>query len=336
MTDSGLILLADMYGCPNRCRHCWLGHMDNRKMEDGADSFIVDLFKPYFNKITFYSWTREPDYCDDYRERWYKDNAVSVNSKPERFELASFWRLVRDDNYVKFLKELGVDKVQLTFFGTEEMTDKYIGRRNAYNELLKATDILIDNGISPRWQAFINEENKNEIAALLNVIEEGKYKARCENFEFFVHEGSCDGENRKLYDIRIEKQNVPVELIPYYLGWQKIYTEREACEILREEEEAYVPHNDDDIVIYVSNRFDLYFNFTNMAPEWVIGNLKRDNIEELVRRIVSEDTFALNMARSVSIKELVKRYGNYNSEKVFSLGDYKMYFLNRYLEDMSR
>lgn len=303
-------------------------------MEDDADSFIVDSFKPYFNRITYYSWTREPDYCDDYIERWYKDNEISVNSNPKRFELASFWRLVRDEDYVNFLKEVGVGKVQLTFFGTAEMTDKYIGRRNAYNELLKATDILIENGIVPRWQAFINEENKNEVADLLNVIECGKYNERCKNFGFFVHEGSCDGENRKLYDIRIEKQNVPKPLIPYYLGWDNLYSEREACRILSEVDEPYVPHNAGDIVVYVSNRFDLYFNFTHMLPEWIIGNMKRDNIEELVRKIISEDTFALNTARSISLKELVRRYGNFASEKIFSLGDYKMYLLNRYLEDV--
>ncbi len=28
---------------------------------------------------------------------------------------------------------------------------------------------------------------------------------RCK-FQFFVHSGSCDGENRRLYDLRIEKE----------------------------------------------------------------------------------------------------------------------------------
>ena len=102
----------------------------------------------------------EPDFCDDYKERWIRDNLISVQDKPERFELASFYRLVRDPEYVRFLKENGVEKVQLTFFGLEEMTDAYVGRKNAFQELLQATDILIANGISPRWQAFINEENK--------------------------------------------------------------------------------------------------------------------------------------------------------------------------------
>ena len=73
-----LYLVTDMYGCPNRCRHCWLGHMPNRVMEPGADAWLVDYFRPDFETVVFYSWLREPDFCDSYRARWERDNALSV------------------------------------------------------------------------------------------------------------------------------------------------------------------------------------------------------------------------------------------------------------------
>ena len=53
MNKKLLSLVVDMHGCPNRCRHCWLGHMPNIKMENGADQWIVDCFKPYFEKIGY-------------------------------------------------------------------------------------------------------------------------------------------------------------------------------------------------------------------------------------------------------------------------------------------
>lgn len=167
MNKKLLSLVVDMYGCPNRCRHCWLGHMPNTKMDKGVDQWIVDYFKPHFAKIGYYSWLREPDFCYDYRERWEKDKQISVNTVPERFELASFWRLVRDPEYVKFLKEVDTKVVQLTFFGLEKMTDKYVGREGAFKELLQATKILLANEIAPRWQAFIYDENRTEIVELL-------------------------------------------------------------------------------------------------------------------------------------------------------------------------
>ena len=43
-----------------------------------------------------------------------------------------------------------------------------------------------------------------------------------------------------------------------------------------------------------------------MRPEWRIGNLKTDPIEELVRRVLEEDIPALNKARAVSLGELEK------------------------------
>lgn len=338
MFNKQLILAADMYGCPNRCRHCWIGHMPNNKMDENADIWIVNYFKPYFDRITYYSWLREPDFCDNYRERWERDNQISVGSKPERFELASFWHLVRDDGYVHFLKEEGVKRVQLTYFGMEEMTDKYIGRKGAFRELLKATDILVSNQIAPRWQVFINEENKDQIVQLLNLADTLKLNEKCaafgEGFEFFVHSGSCDGENRKLYNIRIEKGHIPKEIIPYYLDYDKTVTEKECCKLLQDDSSHIVYHNEDTISLYISNTFDVFFNFTHMADAWKIGNMKDNGPEEIVRKITNEDTDALNAAKSVMVKTLVERYGNKLSERVFFIDDYKSYLLNCYMEDL--
>lgn len=58
-----------------------------------------------------------------------------------------------------------------------------------------------------------------------------------------------------------------------------------------------------------------------------------DAPEELVRKIMEEDTYALNLARKVTLKKLVERYGDKKSNKAFQMGDYKDYLLNRYLED---
>ena len=325
-------LVVDMNGCPNRCKHCWLGHMANNRMDDGCDEFIVNYFKPYFDNVVFYSWLREPDYCLDYKQRWIKDNSISVNMKPMRFELASFYMLVRDPNYVKFLKEINVETVQLTLFGLEEITDKYVGRKGAYQEILHATNILIENDINVRWQAFINEENKDDVVKLLGVIKALKLEERCKSFKFFVHEGSCDGENRKLYSIRINKENIPNELIPFYLGYEELLEEKSCIELMNDELVNY--ELSDHIVLNISNTYDVYFNFTHMCAEWKIGNMKQLDSKELMRRIVEKDTFAFNKLKYVSYKQLALKYGDVTSKKSFSLDDYKSYLVNRYLEEV--
>lgn len=336
MFNKSLILAVDMYGCPNRCRHCWIGHMSNRKMEGNADIRIVDYFRPFFDRITYYSWLREPDFCDHYRERWERDNEISVGARPERFELASFWRLVRDPDYVLFLKETGVKRVQLTWFGMETMTDQYVGRTGAFKELLKATDILLAHQIAPRWQAFINEENKEQIVSLAELADTLQLREKCaafgEQFVFFVHSGSCDGENRKLYDIRIEKDHIPEKIRPYYRNYDEVYTEQECCGLLKDDSSHVDYHNEGQIVLNVSNTYDVYFNFTHMTEAWKIGNLKNTEPEEMVRRVITEDTAALRIARGVTLQTLVARYGDRHSKKVFFMDDYKSYLLNCYLE----
>lgn len=338
MKRPSLSLAADLYGCPNRCLHCWLGHMPNRGMEPGADAWMVERFKPYFDRIAFYSWLREPDYCPDYRARWERDKAISVNAVPERFELASFWRLTRDPDYAGFLKELGVQRVQLSFFGLEETTDRYVGRKGGFRELLRATEILLENGICPRWQGFINEENRMELVELLRLSEVLELSRRCGelggDFRFFVHEGSCEGENRRLYPIRICREHIPEELLPYYLDLERIRSEAELCAAWKDEPSPVDFPLGEELVLYVSNRWELFFNYTHMRPEWVIGNLKTEPTEELMRRIEQGDTPALRAAREISLGELSRRYGDPASKRIFSEGDYRIYLLNRHLEEM--
>ena len=331
MSGRELNLVVDMYGCPNRCKHCWLGHMPNKVMEEGADRFLVDYFSPYFDRIAYYSWGREPDFCEDYRERWEKDLAISKNTAPQRFELASFYRIARDDRYLPFLKSVGTDKVQLTFFGMKETQDRYVGRRGAFEEILRATDLLIAQGMIPRWQCFINEENIAEILEVYALAKQIRQE-KCPELEFFVHEGSCDGENRKLYSIRIEKDHIPAQLLPVYLDPEELLTEQECCALLKDDHSHPVFETAGDVTLNISNTFDAYFNFTNMSKPWIIGNLKTTEAEELMRRINQEDTHALREAKRVTWADLVHRFGDFQSRKVFRLDDYKMFLFNNHLE----
>lgn len=325
-----LNLVTDLYGCPNRCMHCWLGHMPNRKMEEDADLFIMDYFTPYAEKIAFYSWLREPDFCDNYAERWKRDLSISKNAVPERFELASFWRIVRDEAYISFLKSAGVNKVQLTFFGLEETQDRYIGRKGAFKELLKASELLKENGIVPRWQCFINEENKDEIIEIYHKAQ--KIREKCPKLEFFVHEGTCDGENRKLYPIRIRKRNIPAELIPVYLRYDEVLTERECCEILQKDISVPKLPITDEITLNISNTYNVYYNFTHMTKPWIIGNLKKERPEILMPRIINGDTFALNALAETSWQKLTEQFGDFHSDRAFREDDYRMYLINSYLD----
>ena len=57
-------------------------------------------------------------------------------------------------------------------------------------------------------------------------------------------------------------------------------------------------------------------------------------MSELVRRIIEEDTPAMNIAKNITLKQLISLYGDPYSKKLFAEDDYKMYLLNAYLEHL--
>ena len=106
-------IMADMAGCPNRCRHCWLGEQPNGHMDIEDFKEIAALFKGWrddngngINELGFFSWWREPDYRDDYRELWNLEQELSSPGRARRFELLSTWRLARDTGYAPWAAAL--------------------------------------------------------------------------------------------------------------------------------------------------------------------------------------------------------------------------------------
>ena len=67
--QSCLGIMVDLAGCPNRCRHCWLGEHRNGCM--GAQEFIkiaiqfkraCEAVENGCRELSFFSWWREPDF----------------------------------------------------------------------------------------------------------------------------------------------------------------------------------------------------------------------------------------------------------------------------------
>ncbi len=340
-----LTVCLDMFGCPNRCRHCWLGHAPNGHLNEQDLIWVADQFRPYASSLELFDWYREPDYSDDYRTLWELRKSLSDTVTPH-FELMSVWRAVRDSAYVPWLASLGVSKVQLTLFGGESSTDFWTGRRGAYREILQAMDLLMENHISPRIQVFVNKENINELPLVEELIREKKLVSRCAAFggEFtaFVHTGSCDGENANHYDIWPTQEylaKIPSMLAEYTLrhfqvqNLQEVFGEPESSLYLQLQHdpstESFV---EDNPVLYVDSRFNVYPNLTAPAPYWCLGNLKERSAGEILDNYVQGRSMAQTVRREVSLGELVRACGDPNSNRLFDKGDYTMYLLNRYCE----
>jgi len=85
----------DMHGCPNRCRHCYLGQgSDGRLTEQdvrrGAQEFrdFLQDRTTAVRELCISTWFRDPDFSDDYRHLYELERELS-DGQPPRDELLS-------------------------------------------------------------------------------------------------------------------------------------------------------------------------------------------------------------------------------------------------------
>jgi MoaA/NifB/PqqE/SkfB family radical SAM enzyme len=345
-----MIVCLDLAGCPNRCKHCWIGISPNGKLNINDLCFVADKFRPFTNNLEITSWYREPDFLENYKELWEIENKLSDSRTVKHFELISFWRAVRDKNYIPWIKDLGVQKCQLTLWGGKEKTDYYTGRNGAFDEIIETINILINNRIAPRIQIFANRDNVDNLIEIENIINDMKLEEKCLSigipFSAFVHQGSSDGENMKLYDIYItpnEINKISGSLVKYSL---KHFNKNNIMDIFGLTEQTIydelvkdnstVNYTTEEPIFYVDKDFDVYPNISNCTAYWCLGNLKKDAIEMIVNNYIENKSIAQNISINVSLCDIVKEIGNRKSQRLFGKNDYKIYILNKYCEKVER
>lgn len=338
-----ITIVLDMAGCPNRCKHCWIGHTANGRLTEDDLRYAAAQFRPFAERLVVYDWSREPDYTDAYRQRWALCNELSDGER-DHFELIGVWRMARDPGYAPWLATLGLKAAQLTLFGGREKTDYYTGRRGAYDDILHAMDALLAVGIAPRLQVFVNKDNLDELPLIDRLIDDMHRIPRCaelgQEFVCFLHQGSCDGENEKLYPIRVtpeDLERIPPRLAAMSLRhWQvesleQIFGQTEASLFAKLAASTNTENlATADPVLYIDKDFNAYPNFGAMEPSWHLGNLKTDGAEAILRSFSENLSKAQHTRLTTPLGEMVKAMGDPASQRLFDESDYIQYILNRY------
>jgi len=338
-----ITVCLDMYGCPNRCKHCWLGVTPNGSLPVSEMESVAGQFRQFTDCLQVYDWYREPDFRDNYQELYKL--CTRLSDRPiKHYELVSYWRLVRDEEYVKWLVSLGLKTAQLTIFGDEETTDYYVGRKGAYREILEAIEILLKNRISPRIQTFVNQSNIDGLSHIENLIRQLDLEERCRafggEFSFFLHQGSCDGENEKWYDVWVtpdDLKKIPALLEAYTLrhfGKSNIMevfgkTEQTLYEelITDHSTSSYVS---DSPVFYVDKDFYVYPNISAPSRYWCLGSLKEHGVKTVLENYTESKSIAQHTRMTVPLCDLVEAQGDRTSRRLFGRNDYIELLLNRY------
>ncbi len=112
------------------------------------------------------------------------------------------------------------------------------------------------------------------------------------------------------------------------------YTESECIAKLANELDNYVhPYSNSELLIRIDSGTDVYYQDNN-SPAWIIGNIKDDDIDVIIRKMMERDIPAYIIAKTITLGELINKYGNANSNNCYSLEEYKIYLLNKHLDNV--
>jgi len=339
-----IAVCLDMAGCPNRCRHCYLGKLPNGRLPEEALRKVARQFRmwshpgetrPFIEQLIVHSWFREPDNTPNYRERWALEQELSDPGAARRFELLSIRRLARDPEYARWAREIGTEACQISFFGLEETTDYFVRRRGAFRDSLLATERLLDAGIRPRWQLFLTERILPELDGLLALAREMRLEERSralgQEFAIFIHAPGPSGEAFHIEHLRPTVD--ALAMIPPYLAEKTMrhfgastLPECLGCaegELVTELADEQAPNGfyPGVLAFLVTATMDVYTNIGEQLPWWSLGNLETDGLDAIMRRFEHDEVPGLQLNFHVPVGELARRYGRPDSRRLYGRSD---------------
>jgi hypothetical protein len=340
---------VDLAGCPNRCRHCWLGNGPNgrlgrRVLTEAAEAFWSYTRPgqdgPYFTQVDVSSSYRDPDFSDDFRELHELCSRLS-RREARRYELLSIWRLARDQSYGPWLKQHNPPIGQITFFGAEAMTDHFHRRRGAFADNLLATQRLLELGMIPRWQVFLTKPNLGDMDGLARLIDQLELRRRVADlgseFDVYCHIAGPEGEAWHLEDVRIEEADlarVPAELMEatrrHFGG--KLTWESEGVLVGKVLAGMEIPPEQPaETWFFVNAERDVFPNCGHLDDHWRLGRLGRDSVATMMQRFESNATPGLAAMHGADRRDLARRSGRRDGRRLYAPSDLLSRWLHLHL-----
>ena len=363
ITSPQVGVALDMFGCPNRCRHCYLGTppTPTARMTEDDMRWAVEQVRafqrpgddqPLFRQLRVSTWVREPDYSDDYRRPYELEHELSNLPSPRaEWELLSIWRLARDPDYARWAYSIGVRVCQISFFGLERVTDWACRRRSAFRDALIATERLLAAGVRPRWQWFFTKRIIPDLPGLIDWTRDLRLRERCEAlggpFTLFMHCPSPDGEGWNLEHLRPTAKDVArVSALLREHGEIKILRpcgepESRLLHLLRGDDRPIASSVQDmtrtGLWFFISPGFDVYTNFMGeMSPAFRLGNLRTDGLAAIVDALENDRPPGLYATFRVPVSELARRFGRPRGRRIYPPPDLKSRWARMYAETLSR
>ena len=100
LSSREVAVTLDMAGCPNRCRHCWVGNHPNIHMSEKTLRWVINQYReyvhptastPFFDQIIVQTWYRG-------RKVW----STGLYATVYKFDLIRRWLRLWGEEYRRF------------------------------------------------------------------------------------------------------------------------------------------------------------------------------------------------------------------------------------------
>lgn len=327
MTDFVFLRIHAM-PCVNRCWHCFCeGSPQGSFMEPERCLWILDQFaelKAELGTTVFPMFYDEPTLHPSFKQIMLHQLEKGLIFDEWWFSTNGYGLARMSDSDWKELAQAGFEAIRLTFHGTGGTHDELVGRKGAYEDLVKTIRKAEEHDVSWLAGMMLNTENQSAYEKTRDTVESlGK---PCTDFGWMIPHS----QGRALQaDNRVRVGQI-TRLLSGKHGW---VTEGEFVEKVISDPDmgnrSSLSHNcgivyldiDEDLNVYYGggcdgDPYDFIKNLT------YLGNMETEGISACFTKYLSDPPEPVKLLDEVTWKELAQKYGDSENDQVFHYTDF--------------
>jgi len=300
--------------CENRCKYCLLSYngresgVDYKRSEAYAKKFYdwIKENRPDLTFIFYWGYSMEhPGLLEAI------DFCKSIGSPMGNFLQFDGMKFRSEDEIRDLLlniKEHGIRLIDLTFYGTEEYHDRFAARKGDYAYMISILKVANQVGMPVTVDVPVSHENADQLDALMEKMEQ--YKT--ENLRFFVPH--AEGRGVLLEGVRFSRADYEAlsEKVKSRFNTNKFKTEKEWVN----GEESFKTENRAVALTLTPENIELFEQMNFAETICYLEQLDEDYYDAVP-----------------SMDELIKRYGDGESELFYSSRDLYLRYQRMYIKE---
>ena len=318
--------------CNNHCQHCYsdIPFAYETLSYEAIVRLIDELNKSTLSEFVMAPWMlmHDPLLVNGLTKLLtFINNRFPKNSSKTLVSNLSVFS--RKPDLMKVLKDMGINNYQFSFYGIGKTHDDFAGRKGAFNDIMKVLPLMksLNIGFIPMiWLHSKIGPDLKDISKILieyNMVPKGNPIPV--NIPDPVGRQLINEENRPTYDCMIEYRGlvpdsvfntIEGDICKNYIDGDTHVTSPETENTSSKEQQLV------ELMSYtVLPSGDVYPFWKPVHPLFKLGNLFTDGIDHIHEIYFGQQYTGVNMFESYDAKELVEKWGNRESRKLFQYAE---------------